>query len=193
MTPSAPHYLLVSAASDSPPGSRSAGRWRFALESVAGGGRFEAGDEERDTHGERLELLAVVRGLEALDQPSRVTLRNASRYVVRGLRYGLPNWRESGWQWECYGEFVPVKNCDLWQRLERAMQIHDVECEGLDEVETAARSHGSRRSEPETPIPVIQRGQRRYRVDRPHGESSSESPMRRPTRRRGARPAVSAG
>ena len=77
---------------------------------------------------QRLELLAVVRGLEALAQPSRVTLVTPSRYVNRGLAYGLAEWRANGWQWEHFGQMVPVKNRDLWQRVDRALAIHEVEC-----------------------------------------------------------------
>jgi hypothetical protein len=72
--------------------------------------------------------LAVVRGLEAIPQPARVTLVTASHYVSRGLRFGLSEWRENGWQWERFGEFSPITNADLWQRLDRALQIHQVQC-----------------------------------------------------------------
>ncbi len=83
--------------------------------------QFEAADAEPDAQGERLELLAVVRGLEALEQPSRVTLVTPSKYVNRGLTYGLEEWRANDWQWEHFGEMVPVKNRDLWQRVDRAL------------------------------------------------------------------------
>jgi hypothetical protein len=70
----------------------------------------------------------VIRGLEALDEPSRVTLVTSSRYVRRGLLYGLTEWRTNDWAWEWYGQMVPVKNRDLWQRLDRALEYHHVEC-----------------------------------------------------------------
>lgn len=104
------------------------GHWRFVLESLDGIEKLEADDEEPLAQGDRLELLAVVRGLEALDQPSRVTLVTPSRYVSRGLRFGLEQWRESGWLWERFGRMTPVKNCDLWQRVDRALSFHQVEC-----------------------------------------------------------------
>ena len=88
---------------------------------------IKAADAEPDARGERLELLAVVRGLEALDQPSRVTLVTPSRYVKRGINYGLPEWGRNGWKWEHFGEMVPVKNQDLWQRLDRALKIHRIQ------------------------------------------------------------------
>lgn len=117
-----PHYLLFADA-DSRHGC---GRWRFVLEPVVGGEALQVDDMEPDMQGERLELLSVIRGLEALDQPSRVTLITPSRYVRRGLRFGLENWRQSRWQWERHGHMVPVKNNDLWQRLDLALQFHDV-------------------------------------------------------------------
>jgi ribonuclease HI len=75
-----------------------------------------------------LELLAVVRGLEAIDRPARVTLLTGSRYVSRGIRRQLSQWREDNWQWERFGEFVPIRDKDLWQRVDHALQFHQVEC-----------------------------------------------------------------
>ena len=48
-----------------------------------------------------------------------MTLVTPSRYVKRGINYGLPEWGRNGWKWEHFGEMVPVKNRDLWQRLDR--------------------------------------------------------------------------
>ena len=118
-----PHYLLFSESCR----KSTQGQWRFVLQSIDGTEQFEAADAEPDAHGERLELLAVVRGLEALAQPSRVTLVTPSKYVNRGLAYGLEEWRANGWQWEHFGEMVPVKNRDLWQRVDRALLYHKLE------------------------------------------------------------------
>lgn len=119
-----PHYLLFSESCR----KSTQGNWRFVLQSLDGSEPFEAADSEPEAHGERLELLAVVRGLEALQQPSRVTLVTPSRYVNRGLTYGLAEWRANDWQWEHFGEMVPVKNRDLWQRVDRALEYHRIEC-----------------------------------------------------------------
>lgn len=119
-----PHYLLFSESCRKSP----RGQWRFVLQSIDGSEQLEAADAEPDAYGERLELLAVVRGLEALAQPSRVTLVTPSKYVNRGLAYGLEEWRSNGWQWEHYGAMVPVKNRDLWQRVDRALVYHQLEC-----------------------------------------------------------------
>ncbi len=120
-----PHYLLFSES-----GRRKRhGQWRFVLQSIDGAEQMiEAADDEPDVHGERLELLAVVRGLEALGQPSRVTLVTPSKYVNHGLTYGLEEWRQNDWHWEHYGEMVPVKNRDLWQRVDRALGFHELHC-----------------------------------------------------------------
>jgi len=132
MNVKAPHFFLFSE-SCAPRrvgrrGKTHAGQWRFVLEAVDGSARFEAEDEEPETEENRLELLAVVRALESLDQPSRVTVVSPSRYLSRGFRYGLEQWRENNWRWESYGEMTPIRNRDLWQRIDRAMRFHRVEC-----------------------------------------------------------------
>ena len=118
-----PHFFLFSQA------NRGSNRdeWSFVLKAADGSAMLKAADAEPEAHGERLELLAVVRGLEALDQPSCVTLVTPSRYVKRGINYGLPEWGRNGWKWEHFGEMVPVKNRDLWQRLDRALKIHRIQ------------------------------------------------------------------
>jgi ribonuclease HI len=121
-----PHYLLFSQAHPGP-GASAGGRWHFVLQSLAGETELEAADRE-PAPADRLELLAVVRGLEALEQPSRVTLVTPSTYVCHGLRFGVQEWRENGFQWERFGELKPIKNSDLWKRLDQALQIHQVDC-----------------------------------------------------------------
>ncbi len=103
-------------------------RWRFVLRAPDGRQVLEASDEEPDVRGERIALLSVVRGLEAISQPSRVTLITSSRHIREGIRFGLPQWRKHDWRWEFFGHMVPIANADLWRRIDRAMQIHDVQC-----------------------------------------------------------------
>ncbi len=129
-----PHFLLFSEAAEGWAGgvTRNSGQqqgkyWHFVLRSPEGTARLEASDLESSASKERLELMAIVRGLEALDQPSRVTLVTRSSVVGRGLRFGLEFWRENRWKWERYGRMAPIKNADLWQRIDRAMQIHDLD------------------------------------------------------------------
>ncbi len=104
------------------------GRWHFVLERLDGPERLEVADSECAVNRERLALLSVVRGLEALEQPSRVTLVTTSRYVSRGLRYGLSSWREHDYKWERFGERRPVRNADLWRRVDVAMGYHAINC-----------------------------------------------------------------
>ena len=87
-----------------------------------------ANDEEPGAGPERLHLLAVVRGLEALDGPAEVTLVTTSSTVSRGIRRGLPAWRNNHWRWERFGRMEPVRNADLWRRIDRAMAFHAVCC-----------------------------------------------------------------
>jgi ribonuclease HI len=125
----APHYLLLT---DSIVRTCQTQEWRFVLQGTNGGERIVASDTEVDADNVRLALLAVVRGLEALDGPSRVTLVVANRSVRRGIRRDLAQWRESGWQWERFGQMVPIRDLDLWQRVDRVLAIHQVDCFAWD-------------------------------------------------------------
>ncbi len=143
----APHFHLLAEAKR----HKRCGNWRFVLQTADGKRQFEANDAEPEASGERLELLAIVRGLEALDQPSRVTLLTGSVSVSKGLKYGLEEWRANDWQWERHGEMVPIKNSDLWRRIDHALQFHDVDCKvwRLDE------SHESEAKLAEELLPAV--------------------------------------
>lgn len=112
--------------------------WCFTLRPSDGHRVLTVEDCEPNVTGEQLELLTLIRGLEALDQPSFVTAYGCSRFLRHGIVYGLPEWRENGWQWECFGQLVAIKHAELWQRLDRAMQIHRFTC-GIRRVDA---SHG---------------------------------------------------
>ncbi|MCA9191196.1 MAG: hypothetical protein KDB03_05530 [Planctomycetales bacterium] len=115
------------------------GRWHFVLERLDGPEKLEAADSEAGINEERLSLLAVVRGLEALEQPSHVTLITTSKYVSRGLRCGLAAWRENNYTWESFGVRRPIRNSDLWQRIDTAQKFHGINCRYL-EAATAAQT-----------------------------------------------------
>lgn len=140
MSVSAPHFLLFAQATGNTlvgaaSGSHDelemevGGRWRFVLQTPEGKTFLDAEDEEEGDSRERLELLAIVRGLEALDQPSQVTLHTNSRAISRGIAEGLAQWRENDYQWERFGSMTPIKNRDLWQRVDQALHIHQVKCQ----------------------------------------------------------------
>jgi ribonuclease HI len=131
MTAPKPHYLLfcdgnTPASSDSAASQR--GRWRFVLEDVESGVRTEATDQEQSCAPDRCALVSVLRGLESLEQPSRVTLITTSRYVTRGLQYGLTEWRENDFTWEHFGAVQPIRNSDIWRRIDRTLAFHQVQC-----------------------------------------------------------------
>ena len=105
-----------------------ASRWRFVLENVENGLKTEAWDHEPILHPDRISLMAVIRGLEALDQSSKVTLITTNRYVARGLQYGLVEWRENDFCWEHFGSIQPIRNQDLWRRVDIALRYHEVTC-----------------------------------------------------------------
>jgi len=146
-----PHFVLFSRTREQVlEHDMQGGSWYFRLESAHGAGTFEATDVEQDVSRERLELLAVVRGLEALEQPSSVTLITSSRQISRAVRQGLDYWRQRDWKWERFGEKVPMKNGDLWQRIDSALQIHSVQC----------RTYRIDQPHADRPRPPSRRGQR---------------------------------
>lgn len=114
---------------------------------------MEVADVESDVIGDRLDLLTVIRALEALDQPSRVTLVTSSRYVKQGIDEGLASWRDNDWTWERFGERVEIKHCDLWRRLDRALSIHEVQCRRW-RVDAAHSQRGPHATDNRRAVPV---------------------------------------
>lgn len=82
------------------------------------------GGEATTTTNNRMELMAPIRALEALKRPSTVQLYTDSTYVRNGITQWLPRWKGNGWQTQAK---APVKNADLWQRLDAAARQHQVE------------------------------------------------------------------
>lgn len=76
------------------------------------------------TTNNRMELLAAIRGLEALTKPCRVKLHTDSTYVRDGITRWIHKWRQNGWR---TSDKKPVKNADLWQELVDAIEPHRVE------------------------------------------------------------------
>lgn len=129
MLKTAPHYLLLTETDYDPADSLRGGRWRFVLEPVnCDVDRIEVSEREPDVWGERLQLLSVVRGVEALEQPSKLTLITSSAYVGKRIRKGFQSWIDNAWRWESFGALKPVKDVDLWKRIHAATQIHSIEC-----------------------------------------------------------------
>jgi len=78
---------------------------------------------EPDTTNNRMELLAAINALEALAKPSSITIVTDSAYVKNGVTSWIHGWKRNGWKTAAK---KPVKNVELWQRLEEAQARHSV-------------------------------------------------------------------
>ncbi len=79
---------------------------------------------EAHTTNNRMELMAVIQALEALKRPVPVRVVTDSQYLRQGITQWLPRWKRNGWQ---TANRQPVKNQDLWERLDRALGDHQIE------------------------------------------------------------------
>ena len=79
---------------------------------------------EAQTTNNRMELMAAIQGLESLTRPCQVRVTTDSKYVQQGIQEWLANWKRRGWKTAAR---KPVKNVDLWQRLDEATAGHDIE------------------------------------------------------------------
>jgi ribonuclease HI len=91
-------------------------RWRGHEKELSGG--------EANTTNNRMELMAAIQALEVLKRPARVRITTDSNYLKQGITSWIHTWKAKGWR--TAGK-KPVKNKDLWQRLDAALQRHDVE------------------------------------------------------------------
>ncbi len=79
---------------------------------------------EQETTNNRMELMAAIQGLGSLSRGCKVQLNTDSKYVLQGITEWLPNWKKRGWKTAAK---KPVKNVDLWQQLEAAIQHHEID------------------------------------------------------------------
>jgi len=103
-------------------GNPGPGGWGVLLRS--NGAQKELYGGEADTTNNRMELMAAIRGLEALKRPSRVKLTTDSLYVMKGITTWIHDWKKKGWR---TADKKPVKNEDLWRQLDELAAKHDVE------------------------------------------------------------------
>ena len=82
-----------------------------------------SGAEEISTNNQ-MELMAAIQGLEQLKKPVRVTLTTDSQYVRQGITQWIEGWKRNGWM---TSQKKPVKNRELWQRLDAAVAEHQIE------------------------------------------------------------------
>jgi ribonuclease HI len=95
------------------------------------GAVMRAGEHEKELSGgetmttnNRMEMTAAIMAMEALKRPSDVVLHTDSIYLRDGITKWVKNWKKNGWM---TADRKPVKNVDLWQRLETALERHKVE------------------------------------------------------------------
>lgn len=102
-------------------GNPGPGGWGAIL--TSGSHRKELKGGEDHTTNNRMELMGAISALEALKGPSNVELHTDSKYVQQGISQWIHGWKRNGWK---TADKKPVKNTDLWQRLDAAIHRHDV-------------------------------------------------------------------
>ncbi len=102
-------------------GNPGPGGWGAVLE--YGNASRELLGGEAHTTNNRMELTAVIEALNALKRPCKVSVVTDSQYVQKGVEHWMQDWKRRGWKTAAK---KPVANQDLWQRLDQALQRHDV-------------------------------------------------------------------
>lgn len=104
-------------------GNPGPGGWAYLLRHPVTMKEREDSGGEKATTNNRMELTAVIRGLEALTRPSEVDLYSDSQYVLKGLESWMAGWKKRGWK---TADKKPVKNQDLWERLDELRSGHEI-------------------------------------------------------------------
>ncbi|TNE59554.1 MAG: ribonuclease HI [Alphaproteobacteria bacterium] len=102
-------------------GNPGPGGWGAVLRYKGQEKELYGGDAE--TTNNRMELMAAIMGLESLKRPCKVHLVTDSKYVMDGIQKWMTGWKRNGWK---TANKKPVKNVELWQRLEEAAARHEV-------------------------------------------------------------------
>jgi ribonuclease HI len=103
-------------------GNPGPGGWGTILR--AKGQEKELSGGEKQTTNNQMEMMAVIVGLEALTRPCQVKITTDSQYVLKGMTEWLAGWKAKNWKTSTK---KPVKNVELWQRLDKAAQPHKIE------------------------------------------------------------------
>lgn len=107
-------------------GNPGPGGWACILRDDVGGFETELSGGDPETTNNRMELQAVIEGLQSLDEPQPVRVITDSTYVAKGSQEWLPNWKANGWKRKEGGRLKSVKNEALWRTLDALLQKHDV-------------------------------------------------------------------
>ena len=103
-------------------GNPGPGGWGAIL--MYGDRKKEISGGEPATTNNRMELMAAIQALELLNRPCKVELHTDSQYVMKGIQEWIRGWKARGWK---TADKSPVKNDDLWKRLDAARARHDVD------------------------------------------------------------------
>lgn len=102
-------------------GNPGPGGWGAILRSK--GQERELSGSQKNTTNNQMEMMAVIAGLEALSRPCQVTITTDSQYVMKGMTEWLEGWKARNWRTAAK---KPVKNVELWQRMDKAIRQHQV-------------------------------------------------------------------
>lgn len=105
-------------------GNPGPGGWGSVM--MYNGHERELSGGDADTTNNRMEMVAVIKALESLSRPCAVKIYTDSVYVMKGITEWIEQWKKRGWKTAAK---KPVKNVELWQRLELAVERHDVSWE----------------------------------------------------------------
>lgn len=114
-----PHVVIYTDGACS--GNPGPGGWGAIM--MSGPHRKEISGGEANTTNNRMELFAAIAALEALKRPSQVDLHTDSSYLRNGITQWIHGWKRNGWR---TADRKPVKNAELWQRLEVATHRHQI-------------------------------------------------------------------
>ncbi len=107
-------------------GNPGPGGWGVLLEAIQDGSVVKTRElkgGEAETTNNRMELMAAIRALEVLERPTAITVVTDSAYVKNGVTGWIHSWKKNGWK---TASKKPVKNVELWQRLDEAQARHEV-------------------------------------------------------------------
>lgn len=105
-------------------GNPGPGGWGAVL--LSGSHRKEISGGDPQTTNNRMELTAAIEALKALNTRVKVDLYTDSTYVKKGITEWIDSWKKNGWKRRSGKRLLPVKNADLWRKLDRLVASHDV-------------------------------------------------------------------
>ncbi len=122
-SPAAEVQLFSDGACSGNPGP---GGWGCILRHRTSGTEKELSGGAANSTNNQMEMMAVISGLESLTRATAVEVITDSKYVADGCTSWMPNWKKNGWKRKDGTRWVPVKNVELWQRLDGLLAKHRV-------------------------------------------------------------------